>query len=62
MIFKLCVAITNFHIQQNPLRATDHNFYESLRSRLYSIGQESNRKRKRAQQNYRERKKRCTAS
>jgi hypothetical protein len=60
-IMRLCVALTNYHIRINPLRAEDGDYYEMIKSRYYSQGedarakqltqrQKSNNKRKARQQ------------
>lgn len=46
----------DFHITIHPLRVDVHAFLEIMRRRLYAIGEESAKKRKLAQQKYRQRK------
>lgn len=41
MIFRIGMALTSFHITIHPLRADDHHFFEIMRRRLYTMGEES---------------------
>lgn len=56
-IFSLCVSLTSFHIKHNPLRAEDSEHYGLVKKRLYGIGEETIRKRKRTQERFRQRRK-----
>lgn len=54
-LFRLCVSLTNFHIRWHPLRDVDGASFRKYKSRLYSVGAETASKRKRAQSEYRAR-------
>ena len=57
-IVHLCVALTNIHIFRHPLRDTDGERYQQLRSKWFTIGEGALKKRKLTQQRYREKRKR----
>ncbi|KAG4061916.1 hypothetical protein PC123_g3269 [Phytophthora cactorum] len=54
-IFQTCAALTNYHIGYYPLRSTNGDEYRQRQNRLVSIGREMQKKRRRAQDRYRER-------
>jgi hypothetical protein len=57
-IMKLCVALTSFHVQLNPLRAADGDMFRSIMEKFISEGKERKRKRDNWHENYIERRKR----
>ncbi|KAG2987298.1 hypothetical protein PC121_g22100 [Phytophthora cactorum] len=54
-IFQTCAALTNYHIGYYPLRSTNGDECCQRQNRLVSIGREMQKKRRRAQDRYRER-------
>ena len=52
---RLCIALTNYHIERNPICASDTAFYDKLKKKVYSIGIDQAKKRRLAQTEYRER-------
>ena len=52
---RLCLALTNFHIEPNPIRSNDGAFYEKMKKKLYYTGVKNAEKRRVAQQHYRDR-------
>ncbi len=58
-IFRLCVALTNFHVSFHPLRDDeDAGHYTRYKNRNYIIGERIANKRKAIQKKYRERRRR----
>ena len=58
-IFRLCVALTNFHISFHPLRdEEDATNYKQYKNRNYLIGENIAKNRKLAQKKYRDRRSR----
>ena len=57
-IFRLCLALTNWHVRNHPLRRDDFNRFQRIRNRLYEIGTESALKRKRTLERYRAKRRR----
>ena len=55
--FKLCAAMTNYHVRLHPLRASDLQLYRRVKQRQYIIGEEILKKRKRTQEKYRKKRK-----
>ena len=53
-VTKLCVAVTSFHIESQPLRASDGEFYRRYKNRLYAARVETALKRRLTQHRYRE--------
>ena len=56
-IFRTCLALTNMHVRKNPLRASDHQFFETVRNRLYCIGEDTVQEKKCVQERRRKRRK-----
>ena len=52
---KICLSLTNYHIQIHPLRAEDGESYKRHTRKLLTIGEEISKKRKRQQSEYRAR-------
>lgn len=52
-IMRFGIALTNCHIKWHPLRAADVAFFNSYRTRLYTIGDDIQNKRRRVQEKYR---------
>lgn len=44
-LFRFCVATRNMHVRWHPLRADDLEIYRRFKNRLYSIGNDTVRKR-----------------
>lgn len=57
LIFSIGISLTNLHVSLLPLRQEDGDHYGLLRKRLFGIGDQITRKRKRAQDKYRQRRK-----
>ena len=57
-IFKLSIALTNFHVKFHPLRAEDGEYYRKYKARMSHIGTEKQLKRRRCQKQYREKRRR----
>ena len=53
LFVRFCAALTNVHIERNPLRSEDDEFYRKTRNKLYAISVENAGKRKAVQQRYR---------
>ncbi|KAH7468473.1 hypothetical protein PRIC1_010424 [Phytophthora ramorum] len=45
-IFQICVGLTNFHIEYNPLREHNAEEYDQREHRMLAIGKEKYRRRK----------------
>lgn len=60
-IANLCVALTNFHIENLPLRTMDGSWYNRYVNRLISMGEDGLRSRAVKQQEYRARRRRRLA-
>lgn len=58
MIFMMCVALTNFHIGNQPLRQSDRELFNKMKNKHYHIGNEAAQKRRSVQASYRERRRR----
>ncbi|KAI9989524.1 hypothetical protein PInf_019807 [Phytophthora infestans] len=55
-IFQVCVGLTNFHIESNPLRDVNGEAYAQRENRLRTIGNTIKTKRRLSQDKYRSRK------
>ncbi|OWY96844.1 hypothetical protein PHMEG_00032783 [Phytophthora megakarya] len=55
ILFKSCVALTNYHVHLNPMRAEDGDSYHNYLGRLLSIGKDAIAKRMLSQKRYRKR-------
>ncbi|KAH7474463.1 uncharacterized protein KRP23_8594 [Phytophthora ramorum] len=55
-IFQICVGLTNFHIECNPLREHNAEEYAQREHRMLAIGKEKARKHRLSQEKYRRRK------
>lgn len=54
VLFRMSMAVTNDHIIWQPIRQEDGKRYSKVKNRLYSIGDDISRKRRMAQEKYRE--------
>ena len=57
-LVRMCVALNTVHIHYHPLRCADEKIFYRLRTRQHFIGEENGKKRKRAEQRYREKRRR----
>jgi len=53
-IFKLCVALTNYHIEKHPLRNEDLEYFTRRKNEMMVLSEERVRKRQSTQQRYRD--------
>ena len=56
-MFKFAVALTNLHLQKNPLRSEDGEWYNRYRNRMQTITNKKETARKDTQAQYREKRK-----
>ncbi|KAK1932497.1 hypothetical protein P3T76_012081 [Phytophthora citrophthora] len=57
IMFKACIALTNFHVRIQPLRSHDGDNYRNYQKRLHAIGNDVRTKRLLVQRRYREKRK-----